>query len=55
MTPDQYRAHADQLRRQAAGTKDENVRAQLLLMVADWERLAKDAEELERRKREAGG
>jgi hypothetical protein len=53
MSPDQCRAQADQLRRQAAGAKDLSVREQLLLMAADWDKLAKDAEELERRQHDA--
>lgn len=54
MTPEQCHEQAGQFRQQAAAAKDPAVRQQLMLMVEDWEKLAADAEELERR-RAAGG
>lgn len=53
MTPEECRAQADQLRRQACATKDTKVREQLMLMVSDWEKLADDAKELARGRPEA--
>jgi hypothetical protein len=53
MTPDEYRTQAANLRRQAERTRDAQVREQLILMATDWEKLAGDAAELERRRLEA--
>jgi hypothetical protein len=55
MTVDEYRAKAREMRAQAARTKDPAVREQLLLMAADWEKLTRDAEELERRRKSEAG
>ena len=49
MNPTQCREQAEALRLQADRTRDAKVRAQLLLMAEDWDKLATDAEELERR------
>lgn len=54
MSPDDYRRQADELRSQAARAKDPTVKAQLLLMAGDWDKLALDADELARRRRLAG-
>ncbi|MCR5878515.1 hypothetical protein [Phenylobacterium sp. J367] len=55
MSPAEYRAQAVALRKQAERSRDPAVREQMLLMVADWEKLAADAEELERRRRAENG
>lgn len=50
MAAQNYRDQAARLREQAARTREAAVREQLLLMAADWDKLADDAEELERRR-----
>jgi hypothetical protein len=55
MTQNECRAQAAALRRQAAKTRDPAVRAQLELMATDWDKLADEAEELERRRGASGG
>jgi hypothetical protein len=44
---------AAEMRKQAGRARDLRVQAQMLIMAKDWDRLAKDAEELERRRRRA--
>jgi hypothetical protein len=44
-----HRAQAEKLREEARLTKSQFVREQLLLMAADWDKLADEAEEEERR------
>ncbi|HEV2530282.1 hypothetical protein [Phenylobacterium sp.] len=51
MTAEGYREQAAKLRRQAGRAKDGSVREQLLLMSRDWDKLADEAEELEKRRR----
>jgi hypothetical protein len=41
---------AARMRKQAARAKDLRVQAQMLIVAKDWDRLAKNAEELERRR-----
>lgn len=44
MKADEYKARAAELRSQAAEARDAEVRKQFLLMAADWEKLAADAQ-----------
>jgi hypothetical protein len=50
MAAQDYREKADKLREQAKRAKDSSVREQLLLMAADWDKMADDAGEAERRR-----
>jgi hypothetical protein len=49
MTSDDYRAKAEEMRKSAAFARDPEVRSTLLALAHDWERLAKDSDELARR------
>jgi hypothetical protein len=49
MAAQDYRDKAENLRQQAKRAKDSAVREQLLLMAGDWEKMAEDAGEAERR------
>lgn len=54
MDADACRKQAADLRQQAERVRDPAVRQQLLLLAVDWDQLAEDAADLERR-RQAGG
>ena len=49
MSPEECRAQAEEMRKNAAKAKDPEVRESFLTMAADWDKLAEDGEELVRR------
>jgi hypothetical protein len=49
MTPTELRANAERMRKQAEQSKDPAVRQSYLKLAGDWDGLARDAEELQRR------
>ena len=51
MTVDEYRVQARKTRADAERTREVSVREQLLLMAAHWDKLAEQAEALDRRRR----
>lgn len=51
MGADACRSQAAELRRQAARVSNPTVREQLLLLAKDWDKLAEDAADLERKRR----
>ena len=52
MSPEEYRAQAELMRKNAAKSKDPEVRDSFLSMAADWDRLADNAEETARRQKQ---